>query len=576
MKRILLILIPCLFMLACNTGQKRQQENQVVIHFASESDMLNPLMLKTEYSVYIVRIIFQSLMFPDYKTLELMPVLAESRPKLEVVNEKLHITYRIRPEAKWDNNTPITAKDAEFSLKVLKNPKVEAQRTRLYLETIDSMIFYPDNPRQFTLVCKDIYFRAEVMSGDFIMLPEYVYDPKGLLKEFTVHQLNNPTEELMNNPKLAEFANDFSNEKFQREKGFVVGSGAYELDSWETGKRIVLKRKQNWWGDAVKEKNMFFDAYPDKLIYEIIPDYTTAEVAMKGGKIDVMFRIPPKDFVKDLMASEDFHNRFFLFTPPMFLYNFFAINNRLPKFSDKNVRKALARLVNAPKIIETVYYNRAQQTVGPVNPMQKEYNAKLNPYEYSPQQAKQLLALAGWKDSNGNGTLDKVIQGKLTEFTMDLIYNSGNTQREAICLMFQEEARKIGIKVNVQPLEFSVMTGKLGGYDFEMACAGVSSSHLPFDYKQQWHTSSANGGSNVFGFGTAQTDSIIDSIRKELDEDKRIKMSRQLQEIIYEEVPCIFLFVEQDRIAISKKFKNADVYSMKPGFWEPGFQPADH
>ena len=64
----------------------------------------------------------------DFKSLELTPLLAEKRPDIEQTPEGgLRITYTIRPEAKWDNGTPVTAKDVEFTLKVIKNPKVIAR-----------------------------------------------------------------------------------------------------------------------------------------------------------------------------------------------------------------------------------------------------------------------------------------------------------------------------------------------------------------------------------------------------------------------------------------------------------------
>lgn len=285
-----------------------------------------------------------------------------------------------------------------------------------------------------------------------------------------------------------------------------------------------------------------------------------------------MSNIPPKDFIKDLSVSDNFKKNFSLFSPVKFGYNFLVFNTRNPILSDKSVRQALSHLVDGEKMIETVYYGFAERVNSPVHPSNKEYNDSIKPLEYNPEKAKTILSESGWKDSNGNGIPDKSVNGKRMELEITLIYNNGSSQRESIALIFQEEARKAGIKINLKVQELSVISEKLKKHDFDIFCGGMSNNHLPVDYKQQWHTESINGGFNFSYFGNAQTDAMIDSMRNEMNEEKRIAMSKKLQEIIHEEVPMIFLFAEKDRIVINKKFSNADAYSLRPGYWEGGLQ----
>lgn len=107
------------------------------------------------------------------------------------------------------------------------------------------MIFYDEDPKKFTFVCNDVYILAEASSGDFGILPAHNYDPNGLLSEFTIKDLTEKSDELADNPKLVEFANDFNSEKRQREKEFIEGCGPYKLKEWATGQRLVLERKAN-------------------------------------------------------------------------------------------------------------------------------------------------------------------------------------------------------------------------------------------------------------------------------------------------------------------------------------------
>jgi peptide/nickel transport system substrate-binding protein len=563
---------------ACSSSSSKSAETKggspdVVIHELSDADMLNPINYTDAGAGYILKNLFQPLMDVDFKTLDLVPVLAVSRPQIEKTDDgkKMNITYEIRPEAQWDNGTPITAKDVEFTLKVIKNPKVNNPQNKPYYEFIEDIKIDENNPRKFTLFCKNVYILAEASSGDYGILPAYIYDPKGLMSGFNIKQLTNDKASLENDPKILEFANDFNSEKFQREAASIVGSGAYKLQEWVTGQRIVLARKENWWGDKAANKNAYFEAKPPRITYQTINDLTTALVALKGGNIDVMRSIKPKDFV-ELPKSSKVADNFNLSTPMQLAYIYFGINTRLPKFSDKKTRQALAHLCDVDKMIKTIYYNQAQQIIGPIHPSKsKEYNKDIAPYDFNVEKAKQLLSEAGWKDTNGDGTLDKVINGEPTELTIEFSYNSGNDMRKAMVLMFQEEARKVGIKVNVVTQAWDVYLDNQKNHRFEMFVGSWISSPVPNDHKQIFHTESYNGGSNYVGFGNNESDALIDSIRVELDENKRAEMNKRFQVMLHEESPYVFLFAPTERIAIHKRFTNAETSAMRPGYWEAGF-----
>jgi ABC-type transport system substrate-binding protein len=573
LKGILILTSAILISAGCGGGKKNNNPS-VIVHELSDSDMLNPVTYSSADASYIMSNMFQSLISIDFKTLELIPVLAVSRPLIEQRKEGgLLITYNIRPEARWDDGKPITAKDMEFTLKVIKNPKVDNARIKPYYEFIDDIKFYDEDPLKFTFICKDVYILAEASSGDFSVLPPSIYDPKGLMSGFTIKQLNQDAAKLENDPKIIEFAKDFNSEKYQREKGSIVGSGPYAFESWITGQKVTLKRKKTWWGDNVKtNRNIFFEANAPELIYQTINDQTTALVALKAGNLDVMHGIKAKDFVA-LPQSKKITENYNLHTPTMLAYTYLGLNTRLPKFSDKKVRQAMAHLVDVEKIIKTITYGLAVRVVGPIHPSKAaEYNNDLVPYTYDLELAKKMLSEAGWKDSNGDGTIDKTINGEKTEFKIEFTYNGGNDERKAVALMFQEEARKVGIEVNVVPQEWSIYLDNQKNHKFEMFFGAWISSPLPNDHKQIYHTESYNGGSNYVGFGNAESDALIDAIRIELNEQKRNELNKKFQSILYDEVPYIYLYSPKEKIAIHKRFSNAEPSVMRPGFWEAGFK----
>ena len=570
--RILAIALTGIIMLSCG---KKTGKNEVIIHELSDTDMLNPTNYQSADAGYYLAQIFQGLWGTNPTNMKLEPILAKALPieEYDSVAKLLKYTCEIRDDAKWDNGTPITAADIVFSLKAYKSPVISNESQRPYFELISDVITYPDNPKKLTIVCNKKYILAKSVCGEFLVMPKYVYDPKNMMDAISLKDISTDINKVAANPTMKAFATEYNSEKYQRDSGYVVGSGPYEFEKWVTGQKIVLKKKKNWWGDKYAETEYAFKAYPDRLIYKVIKDQTAALTALKGQQIDVMYGIKPKDFVEQLQTSDKAKQNYNLNTPLSMAYTYFGMNLRNPKFEDVKVRQALSHLVDVEKIIHVIGYDLAQRVNGPINPYKKgAFNDTIKPYDFNIEAAKKLLAEAGWKDNNGDGTIDKVIDGKSIEFNITFTYNAGNDSRRDAALIFKEAARQVGINVDVVPQEWSIYIGNQKKHDFEMFYGGWIGSPNPDDPKQIWHTESINGGSNYVYFGTPETDKLIDQIREELNEDKRIDLYRRFQEIIHNQAPYIFLSSPKERIAIAKKFKNAETFIVRPGFNEAAFQ----
>ncbi len=578
----LLVLLPVAFsmtLLSCGGGDSGNgalsgnYENRVITHALGDPEELTPLNSNDNGATIVFQHVFQTLLHIDFKTYEVAPVLAKARPVFtDTPDGKLKVDFEIREEAKWDNGEAITAKDVDFSLRVLKNPQTNSKALKPYFDKIEDFIIDKDNPRKFSVIYSEPYMIIESSFSDLYIIPEYIYDPEGIMKKFTVKQLFEQGEKLSSNADIKKFADQYNGSKFQRE--VVVGSGPYTFEDWQVNQRVILKRKDNWWGNNVKDSNHWFQAYPDKLVLETINDLTTATVALRGEKLDAMRGIEPKPFVTDLKESDDFTSKYSMHTPPLFSYDYMAINQRLDKFSDVRTRKALAHIMNVDQLIESFCYGLGERVASFTHPsLTERLNPNVKPYPHSIETARALLAEAGWKDTNGDGTLDKEIDGEKVDFTIDLNFNTGNSRRERACLIFQEEARKAGVKVNILPLEWSVMLERNKSHNYEMFVAGWISSPFESDPKQIWHTDSYNdGGSNYTGFGNPQTDQIIENLRKEMDDAKRFAMYKELHQIIHDDVPYIFLLAQKERIAIHKKYANDYASGIRPGYWDAGFQ----
>lgn len=569
---VVLAILPMMVVQSCK-GKKKNSESskEVVVNARSSSDpdMLNPINLSSADGRYIAGLMFPALLGIDQDDYHITPVLAVARPTVSQVEEGefkggIKLDFEIRPEAVWDNGTPITADDYIFTLKSILNPKTNCQPLKPYYEWLADVVKDSVNPKKFSVIAKEKYFKIEEFAGGYV-LPEAIYDPEHLMSKFSIKDLNTEAKRnaLKENADIIKFADQFNSEKFQREKGGIVGSGPYAFENWATGQNITLVRKKNWWGDKIKTRD--FIAVPEKIVFKIINDPNTAVTALKDGQVDDCHGIEAKLY-EELLKSENVKKKIRLEAPSIFAYSFIGFNLKNPKLSDKLVREAFAHCVNKAEINDVLGFGRSTLVESFVHPSQKHYNSDIKPYQYDLEAARKLLDQAGWKDSDGDGFRDKVINGEKTKLSLDFKIPAGNKGREQTGILLKEELKKVGIDLVITAREWSVYLQDMDKKNFEVTYGAFTMSSTMSDPKQQWHTSAAvTGGSNSFSFGNAQTDKLIDDIRSELDEEKRIAKYKELQQIIHEEIPCVFMFIPANRLGINKRF-DVKLTMIDPGY----------
>lgn len=578
------LLLPLIVALSCSGSREKEASpyvsdqtkpsrgDWVILHTLSDPENLNPTNATSADAQYIQSHLFFSLLTVDPRdsTYPYVPALAASLP--EVSPDGMRYTFEIHPAARWDNGDPVTGYDVEFSFKIIKNPLVDCAPLRPYYEFVEDVSVDPKNPRRFTVITNQKYMLALSSIGTALILPRYVYDPENLLAKYSLRQFNREVEKLRSDPNIRRFAERYN--AMQREPQQIVGCGPYQLEEWTTGQQIVLRRKLTWWGDTLS--GVAYEAYPEKLVYRVINDPNTAITNLKAQKLDVMNGIPAKDFV-ELRKNSGFQVHYRLETPRMFAYTYIGLNmrpqGRPPVFTDRRVRQALAHLVDVDMLIRKLSYGLAQRITGPLYPMHRgAYNDTLPPISYDPEKAVLLLEEAGWKDTDGDGVRDKIIEGKKVPLEFEILTNAGNEVRLQVAQILKQEAEKVGFRVRISTLEWAVFLERTKKHDFDAYIGGWVGSHNPQDLKQIWHTRSwAEGGSNYVGFGSEETDRIIETIRQELDESRRDSLYRVFHRIVYQEQPYIFLTVPLERIAIHRRFRNAYVSEIRPGFFPAGF-----
>lgn len=534
------------------------QGDWAVIHELSDPEGLNPMITNDASSSALFNRVYEKLLEQDFETTELYPVLAESRPTIS--DDHLTYTFTLRKGIKFSDGKPLTAKDVVFSYKVVKNPLItDGAALRNYYESVANVEAKDDYTVVITMT--QPYFLAEYFLGGLWIMPKHVLDPKSLTDGYSFAETSSLSKAQANS-SIKAFADWYNTPEVKRDVKLNIGTGPYMFDEWKTGESITLKRSNTWW-NAGKDK--WNPAYPEKLFYKVINDRSAAVVALKNGEIDFMEYVPAAKFVEELdtvatpfIRKATYKNQ---------IYSYLGFNMSHPILSDKAVRKAMAHCIDRDALIKQVMRSLATPVNSPIYDDRPEYDASIKGIPYNLNEAKRILAEAGWKDANGDGVLDKVINGKMTPLSLSILVNAGNETREAIAVSFSDELRKVGIKLDVRKLEWSVFLENMRSRKFEMSIGAWVNDPIPSDPYQIWHSSQVgNKGSNYVGFKNTRADQLLEMNRVEFDEQKRIAYMREFQQIVADEQPYIFLWSPLNPGAYNTRLQNVKFSYVRPGY----------
>jgi peptide/nickel transport system substrate-binding protein len=529
-------------------------------HSLSDPEQLNPLTSNDASASEVLTYIFEALLQLDPRTLELKPLLAEARP--EIAKDKLAYTFKIRRDARFSDGRPITGEDVLFSMKAIKCPLVDAPFLRVYFDSvIDAELLDPYTIRFKT---KEPYFMNEEQLGLFLILPRHVYDPENLLKNFGVRDLLGNPAKLP--PAVKQFADNF-NKNYSRAP---LGSGPYKFAFWKTGQEVQLVRNPNYWGNG---KAGIDQPHIDRLRFRVINNPDAALIQLKSGDLDTMDLTPIQ--ATRGTSSDRFNRQFakYQYYAPTFSY--IGWNNATPIFRDKRVRQAMTYFTNREQMVKTILFGLGRVVESPIYFSRPEYDKSLYNYPYDPRKALALLAEAGWKDTDGDGILDKVIDGKKIPLRFEIKVNSGNDVREAVALVLQDELKKHGVAASVRKIDWTIFLDDVKNHKFDAVILGWQMPATEGDNYQVWHSSQAdNKGSNHISYKNSRVDKILEDYRREFDEKKRFEMAKEFQRILNDEQPYTFLFARKNVTAVDRRFHGVEVLATPTGlmpieWWVP-------
>lgn len=542
-------------------------KNVVVYHWRGEPDNLHPTNGKSASRRVVLDYTQRFLVGVDLENLTLRPDLVKTLPT--VSENELEHTYELRDEPVWDDGQQLSVDDVIFTVKAQLCAYTNNAHVKPYLENIRDIRKDESNPRKFTLSMSEKYIQNVAVFADLPIMQRDFYDKNKMLEKYSIAQLIDPK---FSDPELENWAKQFNDNKYGRDLAFLNGLGAYKVSNWEDKQRLELTRKENHWTAKLPSPTIYDRAYPEKIIFSIILDETALKLGLKDQSIDASYWVSTTGLI-DLQKDPQFNRNFYSEFLPNYNYQYLGMNlkpiNRQPFFTDVRVRRAMAMLIPIDKVNATFFANKASRLASMVTPIKKNvYNSDLKLIALDIEGAKKLLDEAGWKDTDGDNIRDKVINGQKVKFEFELAYMNSSPIFTDIMKMITDGINQAGVKANPRPQEFVRFYELAQQHDFDMIFGAWNGSFYADDYKQIWHSDSWNNkGSNFVGFGTPESDQLIEEIRHTTNDSLRIIKEKKLQELIYNEQPYIFMFTALSKVVIHKRFANNDMYYEKPGIY---------
>lgn len=450
-------------------------------------------------TILLNKTIFSTLVRYDEKDLQPVPDLA-TEWKMDEGGKSW--TFKLRKDVKWHDGKPFTAADVKFTIEGIINPKVNAQ-FRSNLRPVKSVDIIDDYTVRINTT--DTFPSLDIMLAyNVVMAPKHLLEGKDL----------NEIPEFVQKP---------------------IGTGPFKFKEYVKGDHATVVANDDYFLGR---------PYLDSVVYKIIPDINVIIAQLKTGELDAAAVEPQNmDALKGASNVEVLSAE----TPNAY---YIALNASRWPFDDKKVRQALMYGLDRKLIVEKILFNQMPLATGPLaKAFGPYYNSKLQPYPYDPEKAKKLLEEAGFKPGP-----DGILQKDGKKLSFELLVDKGNPTREQIILTAQQYWKRLGcdVKVVVEEWNTFIKKGSTQPGDYDARSSWRITPPDP-DKESEYAT---KGAVNHYAYSNPEADKLLAAGKKEMDKQKRIEAYHKFQEVVYDDVPVIWIYYPNDLIAINKRVQD--------------------
>ena len=316
-----------------------------------------------------------------------------------------------------------------------------------------------------------------------------------------------------------------------------AGSGPFRFVEGDLDDELVLERFEDYYGGADSLPPVG-PPYLDRVIFRMMPDAASRVQALLAGEVHIIQSVPPS-MVPQLSNDPQVTVKATTGTRPKFV----DLNVTRPPFDDVLVRQALNYAVDAQKLLDEVESGYGVILAGPLSPANLFADPLLEPYGHDPVKARELLAKAGYEPKDISFVLDAY--GPYVDIAQALI----------------EQLQILGMDATVQVWDYTELRPLLLNCRRQAFLRDWGDSAFdPVGYVeakwQTYHPGTPAGRANYSCYSNGTVDELIEAGASEPDSDTRRAVYDEMQQVIHEEAPAIFLYVPQEIEAASTRVRN--------------------
>ena len=545
-------------------------ESQLVFTTLSNPTTFNAPMNNSAFNVF--GFLYDGLLNENGITAELEPGLAES---WEISENKRQIIFTLREGLKWSDGQPLTAEDVVFSYnQVYFNEKIPTG-----IKDILRIGTNRDFPKVKKLDNRRVEFTVPEPFAPFLRYA-------GGITILPAHALR-PFIESTDEDGNPEFLSAWGTGTNPQE---IIGNGLYRMVSYQPSERVIFERNPYYWRQDAKGNTQ---PYIENIVLQIIESTDNQLIRFRSGEID-SFNVTPEAF--RLLKKEEKRGSYTIYNGGPSLGSRFVTFNQ-SKARDKDgkpylnpiktgwfntlaFRQAMAYAIDRETMKNNIYRGLGEiqhSALGVQNPYYLSPEEGLKVYSYNPEKAKTLLRDAGFQYNSEQQLLDG--DGNRVEFT--ILVKAEEKARVDSAVQIQQDLANIGIKTDVQVLNFNAILQKLDRRDWECYVGGFAgggvephggfniwsstgSLHQFNQGRQSWET-------ELEGWEISEWEKEIDRLFaegvQELDEVKRKKIYGEFQKIVAEQVPFLYLVNGLSFQAVRDRIQNLKYSALGGAFW---------
>ena len=305
-----------------------------------------------------------------------------------------------------------------------------------------------------------------------------------------------------------------------------VGTGAFTLEEWVPQQGLTLKRNNNYYGGEIKLETV-------KMV--LIPDGTSMMAGFQVGDLDI---IP---LTGDQVTMVEGNENYKVLSEPMNAVQIMSLNTNNEYLSNEKVRQAMAMAINKDEVIEASMFGYGAEIGSHLPPTSPDYYDCNNIIEYNPEKAKDLLKEAGYE----NG------------FTINMSLPKSYQLHVDAGQVIADQLGKIGINVNVQLIEWGTwLSDVYGAKNFDTTVVGHTGRLDSYAFLSRYKSDS----NDYISLTTGEVDQLLENALHELNEDKRKEIYKEIQIILANKLPAIYLQTPHTMLALQKNVEGMKIF----------------